>query len=149
MNQGPNIEEVEQEIISEFALFDSWDDKYEYIIDLGKRLPPLDLKYKTDENRVRGCQSSVWLVADYRDGKLFFNADSDAVIVKGLISMLIRVLDKRTPDEIIGAKMDFIREIGMTTHLAQTRSNGLLSMVKQMKHYALAYKIKDPVPSKN
>ena len=149
MNQEPNIEEVEQEIISEFALFDSWDDKYEYIIDLGKRLPPLDLKYKTDENRVRGCQSSVWLVADYRDGKLFFNADSDAVIVKGLISMLIRVLDKRTPDEIIGAKMDFIREIGMTTHLAQTRSNGLLSMVKQMKHYALAYKIKDPVPSKN
>lgn len=149
MNQEPNIEEVEQEIISEFALFDSWDDKYEYIIDLGKRLPPLDLKYKTDENRVRGCQSSVWLVADYRDGKLFFNADSDAVIVKGLISMLIRVLDKRTPDEIIGAKMDFIREIGMTTHLAQTRSNGLLSMVKQMKNYALAYKIKDPVPSKN
>ena len=146
---APNIAETEQEIISEFALFDSWDDKYEYIIDLGKRLPPLDPKYKTDENRVRGCQSSVWLIAEYKDGKLFFQADSDAVIVKGLISMLIRVLNKRTPDEIIGAKMDFIREIGMTTHLAQTRSNGLLSMVKQMKHYALAYKIKDPVPSKN
>jgi len=149
MNAEPNIAETEQEIISEFALFDSWDDKYEYIIDLGKRLPPLDPKYKTDENRVRGCHSSVWLIADFKDGKLFFQADSDAVIVKGLISMLIRVLNKRTPDEIIEAKMDFIREIGMTTHLAQTRSNGLLSMVKQMKHYALAYKIKDPVPSKN
>ncbi|HLA58229.1 MAG TPA: SufE family protein [Puia sp.] len=149
MNPETNIVETEQEIISEFALFDSWDDKYEYIIDLGKRLPPLDPKYKIDENRVRGCQSSVWLIADYKDGKLFFQADSDAVIVKGLISMLIRVLNKRTPDEIIEAKMDFIREIGMTTHLAQTRSNGLLSMVKQMKHYALAYKIKDPVPSKN
>lgn len=149
MKQELNIAETEQEIVSEFALFDSWDDKYEYIIDLGKRLAPLDPKYKTDENRVRGCQSSVWLIADYKDGKLFFQADSDAVIVKGLISMLIRVLNKRTPDEIIGAKMDFIREIGMTTHLAQTRSNGLLSMVKQMKHYALAYKLKDPVPSKN
>ena len=149
MNPELNIAETEQEIISEFALFDSWDDKYEYIIDLGKRLAPLDPKYKIDENRVRGCQSSVWLVADYKDGKIFFQADSDAVIVKGLISMLIRVLNKRTPDEIIEARMDFIREIGMTTHLAQTRSNGLLSMVKQMKHYALAYKIKDPVSSKN
>ncbi len=130
-------------------MFDSWDDKYEYIIDLGKKLPPLDPKYKTDENRVRGCQSTVWLVADYRDGKLFYKADSDAVIVKGLISMLIRVLSGKTPDEIIEAKLDFISEIGMTTHLAQTRSNGLLTMVKQMKNYALAYKIKDPVPSKN
>jgi cysteine desulfuration protein SufE len=149
MNPELTIAETEQEIVSEFALFDSWDDKYEYIIDLGKKLPVLDPKHKINENRVRGCQSSVWLVADYRDGKLYFQADSDAVIVKGLISMLIRVLDGRTPDEIINAKMDFIREIGMTTHLAQTRSNGLLSMVKQMKHYALAYKIKDPVPSKN
>jgi cysteine desulfuration protein SufE len=143
------IAETEKEIVEEFALFDSWDDKYEYIIDLGKKLPPLDPKYKIDENRVRGCQSSVWLVTDYRDGKLFYEADSDAMIVKGLISMLIRVLSGRTTDEIIEAKLDFIREIGMTTHLAQTRSNGLLSMVKQMKHYALAYKIKDPVPSKN
>jgi cysteine desulfuration protein SufE len=143
------IAETEREIVEEFALFDSWDDKYEYIIDLGKKLPPLDPKYKIDENRVRGCQSSVWLVTDYRDGKLFYEADSDAMIVKGLISMLIRVLSGRTTDEIIEAKLDFIREIGMTTHLAQTRSNGLLSMVKQMKHYALAYKIKDPVPSKN
>ncbi len=135
--------------MEEFALFDSWDDKYEYIIDLGKKLDPLDPRYKTDENRVRGCQSSVWLVADHREGKLFYQADSDAMIVKGLISMLIRVLSGRTTDEIINAKLDFIREIGMTTHLAQTRSNGLLSMVKQMKHYALAYKIKEPVPSKD
>jgi cysteine desulfuration protein SufE len=149
MNPDLSIAETEKEIIEEFALFDSWDDKYEYIIDLGKRLHHLDSKYKKDENRVRGCQSTVWLVADFRDGKLFYEAESDAMIVKGLISMLIRVLSGRTPDEIIEAKLDFIREIGMTTHLAQTRSNGLLSMVKQMKHYALAYKIKDPVPSKN
>jgi cysteine desulfuration protein SufE len=149
MNPVLSIADTEKEIVEEFALFDSWDDKYEYIIDLGKKLDPLDPKYKTDENRVRGCQSSVWLVADHRDGKLFYQADSDAMIVKGLISMLIRVLSGRTTDEIINAKLDFIREIGMTTHLAQTRSNGLLSMVKQMKHYALAYKIKDPVPSKD
>jgi cysteine desulfuration protein SufE len=149
MNPDLSIAETEKEIIEEFGLFDSWDDKYEYIIDLGKTLPVLDKKYKTDENRVRGCQSSVWLVAEYKDGKLFYKADSDALIVKGLISMLIRVLSGRTADEIIEAKLDFIREIGMTTHLAQTRSNGLLSMIKQMKHYALAYKIKDPVPSKN
>jgi cysteine desulfuration protein SufE len=144
-----SIAETEKEIIEEFGLFDSWDDKYEYIIDLGKKLPPLDLKYKTDENRVRGCQSSVWLVADYKDGRLYYQADSDAMIVKGLISMLIRVLSGRTADEIMEARLDFIRQIGMTTHLAQTRSNGLLSMVKQMKHYAVAFKIKDPVPSKN
>ena len=149
MNPDLSITETEREIIEEFALFDSWDDKYEYIIDLGKRLPPLDPKYKTDENRVRGCQSSVWLVADFINGKLVYQADSDAIIVKGLISMLIRVLSGKTPDEIMEAKLDFIKSIGMTTHLAQTRSNGLLNMVKQMKHYALAFKIKDSVPSKN
>ncbi len=149
MGAHPDILETEKEIIGEFGLFDSWDDKYEYIIDLGKKLAPLDPSFKTDENRVRGCQSSVWLIATLENGKLIYKADSDAVIVKGLISMLIRVLSGRTPDEILEAKLDFIREIGMTTHLAQTRSNGLLSMVKQMKHYALAYKIKDPVPLKN
>jgi cysteine desulfuration protein SufE len=142
MENQKTIAETEKEIVEEFALFDSWDDKYEYIIDLGKRLPELEAKYKTDENRVRGCQSTVWLVADYTDGNIFFKAESDAVIVKGLISMLIRVLSGHTPDEIINAKLDFIQQIGMTTHLAQTRSNGLLSMVKQMKNYALAYKIK-------
>jgi cysteine desulfuration protein SufE len=149
MSPDLSIAETEKEITAEFALFDSWDDKYEYIIDLGKKLAPLDPKYKTDDNRVRGCQSSVWLVADYKEGKLYYQADSDAMIVKGLISMLIRVLSGRPADEIIEARLDFIRDIGMTTHLAQTRSNGLLNMVKQMKHYALAYKIKDPVPSKN
>jgi cysteine desulfuration protein SufE len=143
MSDQKTIEEVEKEIVEEFSLFDSWDDKYEYIIDLGKKLPPLEDQYKTDGNKVRGCQSTVWLVADFRNGKVFFKADSDAVIVKGLISMLIRVLSGHTPEEIINAKLDFIQQIGMTTHLAQTRSNGLLSMVKQMKNFALAYKIKN------
>src|SRR5664279_1368521 len=104
MNPDLSIAETEKEIIEEFGLFDSWDDKYEYIIDLGKKLPPLDLKHKTDENRVRGCQSSVWLVADYKDGRLYYQAESDAMIVKGLISMLIRVLSGRTADEIIEAR---------------------------------------------
>jgi cysteine desulfuration protein SufE len=136
------IEQTEREIVEEFGLFDSWDDKYEYIIDLGKKLPPLEDKYRLDENKVKGCQSTVWLAAELNDGTIFYKADSDAVIVKGLISMLIRVLSGHTPDEILNAKLDFINEIGMTSHLAQTRSNGLLSMVKQMKNYALAYKLK-------
>src|SRR4051794_39064449 len=136
------IEEIENEIVDEFSLFDNWDDKYEYIIDLGKRLPPLDDQYKKDENKVRGCQSTVWLVADYKNGQVIYKAESDAIIVKGLISMLIRVLSGQSPDDIIHAKLDFIRKIGMMTHLAQTRSNGLLSMVKQMKNYAVAFKIK-------
>jgi len=142
MNESKKIEEIEAEIKEEFSLFDSWEDKYEYIIDLGKKLPPLDPKHKIDENRVRGCQSTVWLVADYKEGKVFYRAESDAVIVKGLISMLIRVLSGQTPDDIIQAKLNFIHEIGMTTHLAQTRSNGLLAMVKQMKNFALAFKLK-------
>lgn len=142
MNQAATILDTEKEIVEEFALFDSWDDKYEYIIDLGKKLPPLAEEHKIDENKVKGCQSTVWLAASLRDGKVYFEADSDAVIVKGLISMLIRVLSGRTPDEILNAPLNFINEIGMTTHLAQTRSNGLLSMVKQMKNYALAFKIK-------
>ncbi|GAB3422759.1 SufE family protein [Niabella aquatica] len=134
------IEQTEAEIIDEFSLFDSWDDKYEYIIDLGKKLAPLPDAFKTEENKVKGCQSTVWLTADYSDGKVYYKAESDAVIVKGLISMLIRVLSGHTPDEIINAQMDFINKIGMTSHLAQTRSNGLLAMVRQMKHYALAFK---------
>jgi len=143
MNDHKTIQEIEQEIVEEFSLFDSWDDKYEYIIDLGKKLAPLEEGYKIDENKVRGCQSTVWLVADYRDGKVFYKAESDAVIVKGLISMLIRVLSGQSPNQIIDARLNFINEIGMTTHLAQTRANGLLSMVKQMKNFALAYKIKN------
>lgn len=142
MSEHKKIEEIEKEIIEEFSLFDSWDDKYEYIIDLGKKLQPLEDEYKKDENKVRGCQSTVWLVADYKNGRIEYRAESDAVIVKGLISMLIRVLSGQTPDDIVSAKLDFIREIGMMSHLAQTRSNGLLAMVKQMKNYALAYKLK-------
>jgi cysteine desulfuration protein SufE len=142
MNSFKTIAEIEEEIVEEFGLFDSWDDKYEYIIDLGKKLPALDAKYKIDENKVRGCQSTVWLVAAYRDGRVYYNADSDAVIVKGLISMLIRVLSGQKPEDIVHAPLLFIQRIGMTTHLAQTRSNGLLSMVKQMKNYALAYQVK-------
>jgi cysteine desulfuration protein SufE len=142
MNEQKSIKEIEQEIVEEFSLFDSWDDRYEYIIDLGKKLPALEEQYKKDENKVRGCQSSVWLVADYKDGRIYYKADSDAVIVKGLISMLIRVLSGQEADDIINAKLDFIKEIGMMNHLAQTRSNGLLAMVKQMKNYALAYKLK-------
>jgi len=136
------IQETEEEIVDEFSLFDNWEDKYEYIIDLGKKLQPLEARFKVDENKIKGCQSQVWLIADEVDGRIFFKADSDAVIVRGLVSMLIRVLSGHTPDEILNAKLDFINKIGMTTHLAQTRSNGLLSMVKQMKNYALAYKAK-------
>jgi cysteine desulfuration protein SufE len=143
MTEHKPIEETEKEIVEEFSLFDSWDDKYEYIIDLGKKLQPLEEEFKKDENKVRGCQSTVWLVADYKDGKIFYKAESDAVIVKGLISMLIRVLSGQKPGDIVDARLDFIKDIGMMSHLAQTRSNGLLSMVKQMKNYALAYKLKN------
>jgi cysteine desulfuration protein SufE len=143
MTEHRSIQEIENDIVEEFSLFDSWDDKYEYIIDLGKKLPPLDEKYKIDENRVRGCQSTVYLVADQTDGRIYYKAESDAVIVKGLISMLIRVLSGQKPDDIVNAPLNFIREIGMMTHLAQTRSNGLLAMVKQMKNYALAFKLKE------
>lgn len=143
MTGKPSIENIEKEIVEEFSLFDNWDDKYEYIIDLGKKLLPLDPQYKKDENKVRGCQSSVWLVADYKDGLVEYKAESDAVIVKGLISMLMRVLSGQKADDIVNAKLDFIKDIGMMSHLAQTRSNGLLAMVKQMKNYALAYKLQN------
>jgi len=145
MNSHKTIAETEAEIVDDFKLLESWDEdaKYEYIIDMGKKLLDLDEQYKLEENKIKGCQSTVWLVADYKDGKINFSADSNSVIVKGLISMLIRVLSGRTPDEIIAAKLEFISEIGMRSHLAQTRSNGLLAMVKQMKNYALAYKIKN------
>lgn len=139
MSEDNTIREREQEIISDFSLFDTWEEKYEYIIDLGKKLPPLDEKWKTEDNVIKGCQSTVWLVAQYRDGKVYYQADSNAVIVKGIISMLIAVLSGATPGEIVRAPLDFIGEIGMMNHLAQTRSNGLLAMIKQIKHYALAF----------
>ena len=141
--EGHNsIKETEREIVDEFSFLESWDDKYQYIIELGKKVQPLDEENKKDENRVRGCQSTVWLVADYRNGRVNFKAESNSTIVQGLISMLIRVLSGQKPDDIVEAKLDFLNEIGMMTHLAQTRSNGLLAMVKQMKNYALAYKLK-------
>jgi cysteine desulfuration protein SufE len=143
MNEDTTIKEREEEITDEFSLFDSWEEKYEYIIDLGKRLEPLDGKFKVEENIIKGCQSTVWLTSDFKNGKVYYKADSDAIIVKGLISMLIKVLSGHKPDEIINARLDFIKDIGMMTHLAQTRSNGLLSMVKQIKNYALAYKSVD------
>ena len=140
MSDNKSIQEIENEIVEDFSLFDDWDGKYEYIIDLGKKLPTLDEKYKIDDNKVKGCQSTVWLHAAQKDGKVFYYADSDAVIVKGLISMLIKVLSGQPADDIISANLDFINKIGMTSHLAQTRANGLLAMVKQMKNYALAFK---------
>lgn len=136
------IGDIENEIVEDFSLFDSWDDKYEYIIDLGKKLAPLQDAYKIDDNKVKGCQSTVWLHAYFDDGNVYYEADSDAIIVRGLISMLIRVLSGQKPDAILNADMDFINKIGMTSHLAQTRSNGLLAMIKQMKNYALAFKAK-------
>ena len=142
MEKIKTILETEKEITEEFSLLDAWEEKYEYIIDMGKKLPGLDGIYKKDENRVRGCQSTVWLVSEFKDDKVYYKADSDSVIVKGLISMLIRVLSGKSMDEIINARLDFIKDIGMTTHLAQTRSNGLRAMIKQMKNFALAYKIK-------
>ena len=134
-----SINDVQHEIIDAFSLFDDWTDRYEYIIDLGKKLPKLADVHKVEENLIKGCQSQVWLIARLENGLLYFEADSDAVIVKGLVSLLIKTLSGHTPQEIAQADLFFIEEIGMTQHLAQTRSNGLLSMVKQMKFYALAY----------
>lgn len=141
MTEEQTIEEKEAEIVEAFSLLDTWEEKYEYIIELGKRLSPLDEKFKVEENIIKGCQSLVWLVSELKNGKVFYKADSDALIVKGLISMLIRVLSGHTPDEILNAPLHFINDIGMTTHLAQTRSNGLFAMVKRMKNDALAYKV--------
>lgn len=134
------INEIQDEIIETFELFDDWEEKYEYIIDVGKKLAPMDDQHKTDDNIIKGCQSVVWLNANFTDGKIQFEADSQAIIVKGLVSMLLKVLSGHTPDEILNADLYFIEKVGLTSHLAQTRSNGLASMVKQMKTYALAYK---------
>jgi len=136
------INEIQNQIIDEFSLFEDWTDKYEYIIELGKKLQPLDEAHKIEENKIKGCQSNVWLISVLEDNKISFYADSDAVIVKGLVSMLIRVLSGKEPEAIVEADLYFIDKIGMTQHLAQTRSNGLLSMLKQMKFYAIAYQAK-------
>lgn len=137
-----SIVEKEAEVIDEFSMFDDWMDKYEYIISLGKDLPLIDESKKTDDLLIKGCQSRVWVDAEYKDGKVIFTADSDAIITKGIIALLIRVLSNETPEEIVNAKLDFIEEIGLKSHLSPTRANGLLGMVKQIKTYALAYSAK-------
>jgi cysteine desulfuration protein SufE len=137
------INEIQDEIIEEFSGFDDWMDKYQLLIDLGNEQAPLDDKYKTEQNLIDGCQSRVWLQADYADGVIRFTAESDALIVKGIVALLIRVLSGHTPQEILDADLYFIEEIGLKEHLSPTRSNGLLAMVKQMRMYALAFKAKE------
>ncbi len=139
MEDNKSIESIEAEIVDEFLLFDSWEDKYEYIIDMGKKLKPLPDEYKKEENKIKGCQSTVWMHSNYQDGKIFYEADSDAMIVKGLVSMLIRVFSGQSPKDVIESPVKFIDDIGMTSHLAQTRSNGLRAMIKQMKLDAIAW----------
>ena len=136
------IAEIENQIIAEFSMFEDWMDKYNYLIELGKSLPLIDEKYKTDQYIISGCQSKVWLHAAFREGVVIFTADSDAIITKGIITILIRVLSHHTPDEIISSNMDFVDQIGLKEHLSPTRSNGLTSMIKQMKLYAIAFKMK-------
>lgn len=137
------INEVQDEIVEEFSMFDDWMDRYGLLIELGNSLEKLEDKYKTENNLIVGCQSRVWLQADYVDGKVVFRAESDAVIVKGIIALLIKVLSNRTPDEIIDTDLHFIEQIGLKENLSPTRSNGLVSMIKQMKFYAMAYKAKE------
>ncbi len=136
------INELQDEIIEEFSDFDDWMDKYQLLIDLGNEQEELDPKYKTDQNLIEGCQSRVWLQADMVDGKIIFQAESDALIVKGIVTLLIKVISGHTPDEILNADLYFIEKIGLKEHLSPTRSNGLLAMVKQMRMYALAFKAK-------
>lgn len=135
-----SIEKVQQEIIEEFSMYEDWMDKYGYLIELGNELKELDPKDKNDQNLIKGCQSRVWLVADYNDGKIQFRGESDAVIVKGLVALLLRVASDRTPDELIENDLHFIDDLGLKQHLSPTRSNGLLAMVKQIRLYAVAYK---------
>ena len=136
------INELQDEVIEEFSDFDDWMDRYQLLIDLGNEQEALNNKYKTESNLIDGCQSRVWLQADYVDGLLHFSAESDALIVKGIVALLIRVLDGHTPQEILDAELYFIDRIGLRDHLSPTRSNGLLAMIKQIKAYALAYKMK-------
>ena len=136
------MKEREQELISEFEMFDDWMDKYNYIIELGKELPMIDPQYKTPEYLIDGCQSQVWLHADLQDDKVLFTADSDAIITKGIVNLLIRVLSGRTPQEIIDNDLSYLDAIGLKEHLSPTRSNGLASMIKQIKMYAIAFQAK-------
>lgn len=138
-----SIKEREQEIVDEFSMFSDWMEKYEYLIELGKDLPLIAAQYKTDDYRIKGCQSQVWLHAGEQEGKIRFTADSDAIITKGIISLLIRTLSDSTPDEILQADFDYINQIGLKENLSPTRANGLVSMIKQIKEYALAFSIKE------
>lgn len=136
------IEETQKEIVDEFQMFDNWEDKYQYVIDMGKDLKPLAEELKTDDRLIKGCQSKVWLYSSVRDGKVHYDADSDAIITKGLVALMVRTLSDHAPDAIMTAKMDFIDEIGLKAHLSPTRANGLLSMIKQMKLDAMALQTK-------
>jgi len=133
------IKDIQEEIIDEFAMFDDWMQRYEYMIELGKSLPLIDEQYKTDDNLIKGCQSKVWVHAELKDNKIVFTADSDAIITKGIVAILIRVFSNQHPKDIIDANTDFIDEIGLKEHLSPTRANGLVSMIKQIKMYAIAY----------
>jgi len=137
------IEEIQEEIVDEFSMFDDWMQRYEYIIELGKSLPLIDEQYKTEENIIKGCQSKVWVHADEKDGNVVFTADSDAILTKGIIAILIRTFSNHSPKEILEANTDFIDEIGLKEHLSPTRANGLVSMIKQIKMYALAFQAKN------
>jgi cysteine desulfuration protein SufE len=137
------IKELQEEIIEDFDLFDDWMERYEFIIETGKTLPQIDEDNKSDDNIIKGCQSKVWLHADYNDGKLQFTADSDAILTKGIISLILKVYNDQSPDEILSNDPYFIDEIGLKEHLSPTRANGLLSMVKQIKLFALAFKSKN------
>ncbi len=141
--ENMTINEIQEDIISDFELFDDWEGKYEYIIDLGKQLPVMDDSLKTEENIIKGCQSIVWLHGYQKDGLVYYVGDSQAIIVKGLVSLLLKVLSGHTPEEILNADLFFIEKVGLASHLAQTRSNGLASMAKQMKTYALAFSSKE------
>jgi len=137
-----SIAQIENEIVDDFAMFDEWKDKYEYIIELGQKLPPINEKYKVEENKIKGCQSSVWLNSYEKGGRIFFEAESDSTFVKGEIALLIRVLSGQKPEDIISTDLKFIDQIGLRRHIAVTRANGLASMIKQMKLYALGYQNK-------
>jgi cysteine desulfuration protein SufE len=134
-----NIEEIQKDIVEEFSLYEDWMDKYGYLIELGNRLEELEPQYKTDQYLIKGCQSRVWLAAEQRDGKLFFRGESDAVIVKGLVALLLRVFSGHTPKEITESNLHFIDDLGLNRHLSPTRSNGLLAMIKQIRLYAVAF----------
>ena len=138
-----NIKEIQNEIVDEFSMFDDWMERYEYIIELGKGLPIIEDQYKTEDNIIKGCQSKVWVHAEEKDGKVIFSADSDAILTKGIIAILIRSFSNQTPAAILEANTDFVDEIGLKEHLSATRANGLISMIKKIKMYALAFEARN------